>query len=135
MVNNIVKVRVGRSTFDFGDGSRLKSDIALSTDLSPDKINEIVDRVRFKLSELQQPVHRHDIATTTHFVMLEMGYKLQGDSYIQFIKERHDSINIPKEKLKYIKCKYCNTSNDSNNNFCVGCGATLNKDDTKSKII
>ena len=33
MKNYAVQVRVGRNTFDFGDGSRLKSDIALSTDL------------------------------------------------------------------------------------------------------
>ena len=101
----------------------------------PDTINKIVDSVAEKLSERQQPVHRHDIATTAHFVMVEMGFTTQGNDYMGFILKRHDSIGLPKEKLKYIKCEYCSTSNDAANKFCVGCGSALNKENTKTKII
>jgi 2'-5' RNA ligase len=76
---------------DFGDGSRLKSDLALSTNLPADTINEIVDNVRKKLSKREQPVFPHDIATTTHFVMVERGLKTEGDKYMQFIADRRKS--------------------------------------------
>ena len=134
-VLNDVRVHMGRRIVDFGDGSRLKSDISLSTNLPLNLTNDIVDNVHKKLSKRQQPVLPHDIATTTHIVMIEMGLKPEGDKYLMFIKDRHDRRELPKELLKYIKCDYCGTSNDSNNTRCLSCHAVLNKNKTDSKII
>ncbi len=91
MLRKKVKIKQGPRVVDFGDGSRLKSDLALSTNLPADTINEIVGNVRKKLSKREQPVFPHDITTTTHFVMVEMGLKTEGDKFMQFIVHRRKS--------------------------------------------
>jgi hypothetical protein len=135
MKNDEVKVRAGRHIVDFGDGERLKSDIALTTSLSPNVINDVVAKVKVKLIKRQQPVIPRDIAATTHFTMVEMGMKKEAEQYIKFITDRYEGRSVPKERVKFIKCEYCNTSNDFENKFCVGCGHGLSKDKTDSKLV
>ena len=83
-----VKVRHGRRVTDFGDGSRLKSDLALYTPLDAETINEVVKKTKDRLSKYAQPIQPHDIATTTHFVMVEMNLRNEGNKYLEKIKER-----------------------------------------------
>ena len=135
MFDKKVKVRHGRHVVDFGNGDRLKSDIALSANLPANTINEIVSKVSKKLSKFEQPVAPHDIATTTHFVMVEMGLKTEGDKYMRFITDRRDSRRVPIEKITFINCESCGTSNDTKHNFCVVCGRALDKRKTERKLI
>jgi hypothetical protein len=130
-----VIVKVGRHTQDFGDGSRLKSDIAVATSLPIEKINEIVEQVKNRLAQRRQPVLPHDITTTTHVVMLEMGLNRDANIFFNYIKDRFDRRDIPKEKITFVKCEYCGASNNVSNEECTHCHAPINKDKTGSKII
>jgi hypothetical protein len=132
---NPIKVRTGRYISDFGDGNRLKSDIALATNLPSYTINEIVDNVKKKLSRMDQPIKPYDIATTTHVIMIEMKIKSEGDAYMNFTLDRQYGKGIERDKILYIPCSHCNTENDIQNRFCISCGAPLNKSDTKRKLI
>jgi len=90
-----------------------------------------VGKVREILSKREQPVSPHDIAATTHVVMVEMGLKNEGNKYMQFIADRRENRKLRKEKIKYTICDHCGTTNDPRQNFCVVCCRALDK----SKII
>jgi ribosomal protein L40E len=130
-----IKVRTGRRINDFGDGSRFKSDLALSTSLSTEKINEVVKKTMDKLSAREQPIRPHDIATTTHFVMAEMNLRNEGAKYMELIQNRFDGQTVGKVKVPYIYCQYCGVNNPIANEKCSGCGATLDRKKAGAKII
>jgi hypothetical protein len=134
-VQTLVKVRMGRHVVDFGDGNRLKCDILLATKLPYEMVDKIVANVKSKLAIQRQPVGPHDIATTAHVTMVEIGYREEAEKYINFITQRLESKWVPKEKIKFIKCHYCSTSNDAEYKYCVGCGRPLDKSDTESKLV
>ncbi len=130
-----IMVQVGSHIQDFGDGSRLKSDLAMATSLPIEKINEIVQNVESRLAQRHQPVLPHDITTTTHVVMLEMGLKRDADLFIKFIKDRFDRRDMPKDKITYIKCEYCGATNNISREECIKCHAPINKGKADSKIV
>jgi uncharacterized paraquat-inducible protein A len=134
MFDKKVKVRSGRHVTDFS-GDQVRSTLALTTNLPANTINEILSKVNKKLSKLEQPIVPHDIATTTHFVMVEMGLKTEGDKYMRFIKDRRDGRKVRKVKITFINCESCGISNDPKHNFCVNCGNKLDKRKTESKIV
>jgi len=130
-----VSIIRGRRVVDFGDGERLKSTLALSTHLSIETIDDIVGKVRSRLSKQRQPVLPRDIVATAHITMIELGYRDEADAYMKFVIERRDSRRVPKERIVFIKCEYCSTANDASNKFCVGCGRPLDKDKAESKVV
>ncbi|MCL4344349.1 MAG: hypothetical protein JRN26_04335 [Nitrososphaerota archaeon] len=129
-----IRVRIGKYVSDW-NGNRLKSDLVLSSQLPVDIIDSIVENVEKELIKLQQPVSRNDVTTTTHYMMVKMGFGKQAVQYLQFIEQRRDGRLVPKEKLKFIKCQYCGTENDASRDRCEGCGRPLNKSDIKTKIV
>jgi hypothetical protein len=130
-----VNILWGRRVVDFGDGERLKSTLALATHLPMERINDIVGQVRSRLSKQRQPVLPRDVVATTHVTMIEMGYREEADAYMKFIMERRDSRRVPKERITFIKCEYCNTVNDASNSFCIACGHPLDKDKAESRVV
>lgn len=130
-----VNILWGRRVVDFGDGERLKSTLALATHLPIERISDVVGQVRSRLSKQRQPVLPRDIIATTHVTMIEMGYREEADAYMKFIMDRRDSRRVPKERITFIKCEYCNTVNDASNNFCIACGHPLDKDKAESRVV
>jgi hypothetical protein len=130
----MVKIIRGRMIVEFTD-ERLKSDLALSTSLQPNVINDIARVVTAKLSKHTLPIYATEITSTAHYTMIEMGLRDEADRYVAFVQDRYERSRIPRDKITYIKCEYCSTSNGCENKFCVGCGRPLDKDKTKSKLV
>ncbi len=109
--------------------------MAMSTSLSADQINNVTKQITKKLSSLSQPIIPHDIATTTHFTLVELGYKNEGERYMTFLKERRDSRHVPLTKVSYVTCQYCGAANPLGNEKCSGCGATLDRRKAGAKVV
>jgi hypothetical protein len=129
-----VKVRQGKWVVDFSE-ERLKSDLALSTQMGPQTIDNIVQTVYVKLSKLSQPIKPWDISSSTHYTLVEMGLRDEAEKYLGFVNNRYEQTWVPKDKIMYIPCEYCGTSNGMENKFCIGCGKALDKSKTKSKLV
>jgi hypothetical protein len=129
-----VRERRGRIV-DFGEGSRLKSDLAQYTSLNAETINEIVKKTKDKLSSYEQPIRPRDIAATAHFVMVEMNLRSEGNKYLDKILERHKTKVAGADKIMYIDCKYCGIANPSENEKCSGCGAVLDRKRVAAKVV
>lgn len=125
---------MGRHIANWND-ERLKSDMALSTSLSINQINSVAKEIGKKLSRLFQPISLRDIATTTHYTLVEMGYKNEGEKYMEFLKERRNSRHVRLTKVNYISCKYCGATNQLENEKCSSCGAILDRKIVGSKIV
>jgi len=130
-----VSILWGRRVIDFGNGERLMSTLAQATRLPMETINDIVGKVRLRLSKQRQPVLPRDVVATTHVIMIEMGYRDEADAYMKFVMERRESRRVPRERVTFIKCEYCNTANDASNKFCIACGHPLDKDKTESRVV
>ena len=129
-----VKVTQHHRVFSWSE-SILKSDLALSTTLTPDQINKVVQEVRNRLSDLPQPIHVYEIGKVTHFALLEMNYKNEADIYINFLQTRRKQRTTQSTKVVFVTCKYCGLSNPTENKTCAGCGSPLDLSKTGSKIV
>ena len=129
-----VKVRKSGRVFTWNDDV-LKSDIALATGLSIDQINSIAKEVRNKLSKQKQPIHAYDVEKTTHYTMLEKGFKNEAEKFSNFLSTRRNLKEVPKTKINFVVCKYCGATNSLSNEKCSGCGSQLDKRNTGSKVI
>ena len=132
---NHVFIVMGKNVVDFGDGSRVKSNMVESTGLPIDVINRIVAEVVRRLATRQQPVLQTDVLAMVHVVMIEMGYKKEAEQHVAFIKKRWAARKAPAQKISFIKCEYCGTTNDVAAERCVSCGAGLDKTKAQSKVI
>ena len=122
-----VKVQLGREVVSFDD-ERFKSDLADSTSLSKEKINDVTKKTKEKLSGLIQPVTPNDIATTAYLTLTEMSLKNEGDKYMAFLHEVSDDRLLKMVTVRYIDCRFCGASNPRENEKCISCGASLNKE-------
>jgi len=115
-----IKIRVGRHINGWNE-DRLKSELATNTSLTTVQINDILKEVRKRLSALHQPIRPHDIASTAHYVIVEKGFRIEGEKYLKFINDRRASRRVEPTKLSFLICQYCGASNALENVKCSGC--------------